>query len=110
MEASHEFGLSLYHETSHLLQSHHAYFASMMELLRRNETLTKSTGLTHAHTRTRTCHHACHPHLHLPPFTLAAYQAEHLVIAAHILFLHARRSRNRMQIVYAVVRAACHLR
>ena len=30
MEAAHEFGLSLYHETSHLLASHHAYFASLV--------------------------------------------------------------------------------
>lgn len=35
MEASHEFGLSLYHETSHLLFSHHAYFGAMTEVLRR---------------------------------------------------------------------------
>lgn len=35
MEASHEFGLSILHESSHLLFSHHAYFAEMMELLRR---------------------------------------------------------------------------
>ena len=35
MEAAHELGVSFYHETSHLLPSHHAYFGNMMELARR---------------------------------------------------------------------------
>eukprot|EP00966_Prymnesium_polylepis_P299434 6919497-Prymnesium_polylepis.1 len=30
MEAAHEFGLANYHETSHLLLSHHAYFAQAL--------------------------------------------------------------------------------
>ena len=35
LEAAHELGVSFYHETSHLLPSHHAYFHAMMELARR---------------------------------------------------------------------------
>ena len=36
LESSHELGVSFYHETSHLLPSHHAYFEAMMELVRRS--------------------------------------------------------------------------
>ena len=36
LQAAHEFGLSNFHETSHLLLSHHAYFAQIMELVRRH--------------------------------------------------------------------------